>query len=65
MSKVSRWIVVGAAVFILVAGVITYSVIKSRSIAVPDGVIGNTAGNLLNKGLFCESDGVVYFANPY
>lgn len=26
---------------------------------------GNTAGNLNNKGLFCESNGVVYFSNPY
>ena len=65
MSKISRGLIVGAAVFVLVAGVIIYSVIKSRAIAVPDGVIGNTAGNLNNKGLFCESDGVVYFANPY
>lgn len=27
--------------------------------------IGNTAGNLLNNGLFCEDDGVVYFSNAY
>ena len=26
---------------------------------------GNTAGNLNNKGLFCESNGIVYFSNPY
>lgn len=26
---------------------------------------GNTAGNLNNKGLFCEQDGVVYFSNAY
>ena len=29
----------------------------------PADVIGNTAGNLNNKGYFCESDGVIYFAN--
>ena len=28
-------------------------------------VTGNTAGNLNNGGLFCESDGKVYFANAY
>ena len=28
-------------------------------------VVGNTAGNLYNKGLFCELDGTVYFANAY
>lgn len=27
--------------------------------------MGNTAGNLNNKGLYCERDGLVYFANPY
>ena len=27
--------------------------------------IGNTAGNLNNKGLYCESNGKVYFSNPY
>lgn len=26
-------------------------------------VLGNTAGNLYNGGLFCEYDGVIYFAN--
>lgn len=30
-----------------------------------DGYVnGNTAGNLYNSGLFCEYDGIVYFANP-
>ncbi len=27
-------------------------------------VNGNTAGNLYNGGLFCESNGTVFFANP-
>jgi len=31
----------------------------------PEGHVGNSAGNLNNKGLFCESDGIVYFSNPY
>lgn len=31
----------------------------------PEGTVGNTAGNLNNRGLFCEYDGVVYFSNPY
>ncbi len=26
-------------------------------------VLGNTAGNLYNGGLFCEYDGIIYFAN--
>lgn len=31
----------------------------------PTGTVGNTAGNLYNRGLFCEQDGMVYFSNPY
>lgn len=31
----------------------------------PAGTTGNTAGNLYNNGLFCESDGKIYFANAY
>ncbi len=27
-------------------------------------VNGNTAGNLYNGGLFCESDGLIFFSNP-
>ncbi|MDE5892201.1 MAG: DUF5050 domain-containing protein, partial [Acetatifactor sp.] len=30
----------------------------------PPGTVGNTAGNINNAGLFCESDGMVYFSNP-
>ena len=30
-----------------------------------ESTVGNTSGNLLNGGLFCESDGVIYFSNPY
>lgn len=30
-----------------------------------DGYVnGNTPGNLYNEGLFCEYDGILYFANP-
>lgn len=29
-----------------------------------DDVVGNTAGNLYNGGLYCEIDGTIYFANP-
>lgn len=28
-------------------------------------ITGNTSGNLNNKGLFCEYNGLVYFSNPY
>lgn len=31
----------------------------------PEGTIGNTAGNLINGGTFCQSNDTVYFANAY
>ena len=31
----------------------------------PVGTVGNTAGNLNNKGLFAEHDGKVYFSNTF
>lgn len=65
MSKTSKTIIFVAAVILLVGGLITYLVYSSKAKQVPDGVIGNTAGNLNNDGLFCESDGMVYFSNPY
>lgn len=37
----------------------------SRIPSNPSGTVGNTAGNLNNKGLFCEANGVVYFSNPF
>ncbi len=30
-----------------------------------ESTTGNTSGNLLNGGLFCEYDDLIYFANPY
>lgn len=52
---------------ILIAMIILfYVLIYSRKVdPVPEDSIGNTAGNLYNKGLFCEHDGLVYFSNPY
>ncbi|MCR4642919.1 MAG: DUF5050 domain-containing protein [Lachnospiraceae bacterium] len=31
----------------------------------PPGTTGSSAGNLYNGGSFCESDGIVFFSNPY
>lgn len=31
----------------------------------PDNITGNTAGNLISGGLFCEFDGKIYFSNSY
>ena len=65
MSKTLRNSLVIAAVILFIAGAIAYSIHKGKAAAVPDGVIGNTAGNLNNYGWYCEQDGVVYFSNAY
>ena len=54
-------------IFIIVAlvavliGVLSF--FSNRVASVPKGTIGNTGGNLNNRGLFCEYNGKVYFSN--
>lgn len=59
----------GIIIFILILlaiiGGIVFITIKNRPQQIPDDAVGNTSGNLNNHGLFCESDGYVYFSNPY
>jgi len=38
---------------------------SSKAHDIPEGAVGNTSGNLNNRGLFCESDGYIYFSNSY
>lgn len=53
------------AVF-LIALLILFNTVLKKDTTNPPGTIGNTAGNLYNGGLFCESsDGYVYFSNLY
>ena len=37
---------------------------KNQTVHNNDNAIGNTAGNLINGGLFCEYNDKIYFANP-
>ncbi len=48
-------------IIVIIAAIIFTNRIKYN----PEGVRGNTTGNLNNNGLFCEYDGKIYFANPY
>lgn len=65
MAKSSKHIVFFATVFLLIALIIVYAIVHGKRSAVPEGTIGNTPGNLNNHGRFVESDGMVYFSNPY
>lgn len=46
------------------AGFFIYYRFTSRTIFNEGFVNGNTSGNLYNSGLYCEYDGIIYFANP-
>ncbi len=50
---------------LICAGLFVFTNLAKRVPENPPGTIGNTSGNLYNGGLFCESDGYVYFSNPY
>lgn len=55
-------IIIIIAVLVIVGGVLYY--LSGRTKFNNSYVNGNTAGNLYNEGLFCEYDGILYFANP-
>lgn len=61
-AKVTVFVVL---ITIILIGVWIVNYLINRVPDNPAGTIGNTAGNLNNGGYFCESDGVVYFANAY
>lgn len=44
---------------------ILFSILQNRVKPIPEGSVGNTAGNANNGGCFCEYNGTVYFSNPY
>lgn len=46
---------------VMVAGLYLYSL--DRTYFNDEEVVGNTAGNIYNGGLFCERDGKIYFSN--
>ncbi|MBQ7359271.1 MAG: DUF5050 domain-containing protein [Lachnospiraceae bacterium] len=65
MSKKTKQFLI---VFLTIFFVFLLAVIalNTRKIKLNDSnVVGNTAGNLNNGGLFCEKNGLVYFSNPY
>ena len=65
MNKTVRTILILGITLLVVAGFSVLCIISRKIPMNPEGTVGNTAGNLNNKGLFCEADGVVYFSNPY
>lgn len=62
-SIISLIIFIIIVIFIIV-GIFAYNFTK-RTIWNTGNVSGNTAGNLYNKGLFCEYNDKIYFSNSY
>ena len=62
--KVVRRIIIIVAALLIVGGLGYYKYINTITYYNDSGTNGNTIGNLYGNGLFCETDGVVYFANP-
>lgn len=68
MSSKKQTIILTAIVIaflLLLTGTVVFSRTYGGVKPVPEGTVGNTAGNSYNDGLFCEYNGVVYFSNPY
>ncbi len=64
MSKKAKYILIITLLFVLFAALILAGWYFGRIPSNPPGTVGNTAGNINNAGLFCESEGMVYFSNP-
>ena len=64
MSKKMKYILIVVLLLVIFASLVLITLFLGRIPANPPGTVGNTAGNINNAGLFCESEGVVYFSNP-
>ncbi|MBE5914228.1 MAG: DUF5050 domain-containing protein [Pseudobutyrivibrio ruminis] len=62
--KVLKRIIILVVAIAIVAGLGFYKYINTVTYYNDPGTNGNTIGNLYGNGLFCETDGVVYFSNP-
>ncbi len=65
MQNKKKNIIVISVIAALIIFIALGAFFSNRTIPVPEGTVGNTAGNLNNRGLFCEYDGKVYFSNAY
>ena len=63
MNKKMKAILIAALIVIFLAALAVILYFSQRIHMNPAGTVGNTGGNLNNRGLFCEYDGVVYFSN--
>ncbi len=65
MRAKTRNIIIVIIIIVVLAALIAAVFLTGKIPSNDANLSGNTAGNLNNSGYFCESDGVVYFANAY
>lgn len=65
MNLKKRSVIISVVIGLVIITAFIYTILSERVKMNDDYVTGNTAGNLNNNGLFCESGGIVYFSNPY
>ena len=63
MNKRVLGIIIAVFVLVAIVGGVALNQYLSRIPDNPAGTIGNTSGNLNNKGLVCEDDNYIYFSN--
>lgn len=51
-------------IFLIIASITLYAKQGKKTYMGSESAIGNTGGNLINGGLYCEDDGSIYFSNP-
>lgn len=65
MTTTKKSIIIVCVVVCVLASLFAVAILTGKIPMNDAYMVGNTAGNLNNGGLFCESDGKVYFANAY
>lgn len=64
LKRSVKFIIPAVVVILIVVAVVVHALPKKKQTNSADAA-GNTAGNLMNGGLFCEYNNKIYFANPY
>lgn len=65
MNRRTSNIIALAAMAVVLLSICIVLFLPSRIATNPPDTVGNSAGNLNNKGLFCEDGDTIYFANAY
>jgi len=63
MHKIVKRILISVILISVIAIIVLLAKLGNRLPENPEDHIGNTAGNLYNRGLFAEDDSYIYFAN--